>query len=642
MKKPIFKGVFAAVLALGCLLALAACGGESASGYGKYVSVASQPAASTFTFQIGAKAPAKPYPESTGTVYYVASNGSSANDGKREDAPLASISDVNKLKLQPGDRVLFRGGDTFEGSLRITASGADDNPIYYGSYGQGQAILTASNANTLTLQKVSNIVVENLRIEVSGEKRQESREVPGGCAVFVDCNINLNKEADLRLRNIYILGNEIVGNGFQTQTRGIEINSAFPWGADGSGVPRGLLKNVYITGNRIHDLGITGVSVLSWCSDYNQTGTVVDVYENIHVDGNTIYSIGQMGAYLNACINSSIDRNLVYDTAINNDGITSVGDCGIMTLCCHDCTMNYNVVYGTQTAGVQVDGMGIDIDWNCDNIQVRFNHCYGNKGSGIGTMANTNCVISDNRIESNDLQSNQRGQLQISDFTGVMSTLDPSTYVVSNLLVENNLIINDLPNEYAVSVTHMNGGTPNWEGNRFLNNRVVNLFEADMPQYITVGADTPWYQFAGNRYFNNELEKFSCLDMTESFLIDRDSQALPQGYCNDFATWAKRDVGATLTALSDTAPSAISNLQAQAVNGRVQLTWDGSKGDVYCYDIHIVGYEEELNYTNLYGRVYTGEYTLELDTQGTYYVVIRPESSQGIYGEATKIQLILE
>ncbi len=645
MKKPNTMRRAAALAALCCLL-LTACGaGPAASGgYGAYVSVAGKAADLSVTLDIGAGEPEKRYPESTGATYYVASTGSSSNDGKSQESPLASIDDVNRLSLQPGDKVLFLGGDTFEGALRITDSGADDNPIYFGSYGQGRAVLTSSHANTVTLQKVSNVVVENLIIQVNGEKREESREVPGGCGIFIDCNINLNHdtEKDLRFRNLYILNNEILGNGFQTQTRGIEINSAFPWGVDGSAVPRGLLCNAWIEGNRIHDLGITGVSVLSWCSDYNQTGTVVDVYDNIHVDGNTIYSIGQMGAYLNACINSSIDRNLVYDTAINNDGITSVGDCGIMTLCCHDCTMNYNVVYGTQTAGTQVDGMGIDIDWNCDNIEVRFNHCYDNKGSGIGTMANTNCVISDNRIENNDLQSNQRGQLQVSDFTGVMSTLDASTYVVSNLIVENNLIINDLAAEYAVSVTHMNGGTPNWEGNCFQNNRVVNNFEADMPQYITVGADTPWYRFAGNMYFGSQTEAFSCLDMTDSFLIDSDAQALPQGYCNDFAAWAKRDVGATLSPLSSAAPSKVANVQATVADGKVQLTWEESKGDIFSYDIHIVAMDEEINHTNLYGRVYSGSHTLDLNTKGTYYVVIRPESTQGVYGEATKIELILQ
>lgn len=633
----------AALGAVCCLLS--ACGGAATGlkDYDSYTSVAGQPADASFSLDIGAKAPEKPYPESTGATYYVSSLGASGNDGKHESTPLSSIAEVNKLSLLPGDRVLFRGGDTFEGSLRITDSGTGDNPIYIGSYGEGKATISASNANTLTLQKVSNVVVENLKIQVSGEKRQESREVPGGCGIFLDYNINLKTgEKDLRFQNIYILNNEILGNGYQTQTRGIEINSAFPWGEDGSNVPRKLLCNVWIQDNLIHDLGITGVSVLSWCSDYNQTGTVVDVYENIHVDSNTIHTIGQMGAYLNACINSSIDRNLVYDTAINNDGITSVGDCGIMTLCCHDCTMNYNVVYGTQTAGTQVDGMGIDIDWNCDNIEVKFNHCYDNKGSGIGTMANTNCVIAHNRIENNDLQSNQRGQLQVSDFTGVMATLDPSTYVVSNLIVENNLIINDLEAEYAVSVTHMNGGTPNWEGNEFRNNRVINNFESDMPQYITIGADTPWYRFADNLYFGSDTTAFSCLDMTESFLIDLDAQALPMGYCNDFETWAKRDPGSTLAPLSAAAPSKVANVQAAAVNGKVQLSWEESKGDVFCYDIHIVGMDEEINYTNLCNRVTSGSCILDLETQGTWYVVIRPESTQGIYGEAYKLELNLQ
>jgi len=39
--------------------------------------------------------------------------------------------------LQPGDRILFRRGDTFYGSLNITKSGEAGLPITIGAYGTG-------------------------------------------------------------------------------------------------------------------------------------------------------------------------------------------------------------------------------------------------------------------------------------------------------------------------------------------------------------------------------------------------------------------------------------------------------------------------------------------------------------------------
>lgn len=79
------------------------------------------------------------------TTYYVASTGSDTNDGRSIDKPLQSLSKVNSLSLQAGDVVLFRRGDTFQGSLLIRQSGTANKPIRYDAYGSGtKPLLTGS------------------------------------------------------------------------------------------------------------------------------------------------------------------------------------------------------------------------------------------------------------------------------------------------------------------------------------------------------------------------------------------------------------------------------------------------------------------------------------------------------------------
>ncbi|MFV9502980.1 MAG: hypothetical protein AB4911_00290 [Oscillochloridaceae bacterium umkhey_bin13] len=74
--------------------------------------------------------------QAAGTTYYVSrSQGNDANPGTSPAAPLASISRVNTLTLAPGDRVLFRCGDRWQGEmLTITRNGTAGNPITFGAY----------------------------------------------------------------------------------------------------------------------------------------------------------------------------------------------------------------------------------------------------------------------------------------------------------------------------------------------------------------------------------------------------------------------------------------------------------------------------------------------------------------------------
>ncbi|WP_227686916.1 right-handed parallel beta-helix repeat-containing protein [Spirosoma arboris] len=71
------------------------------------------------------------------TTYYVASNGSDANNGKSATSPFQNLAKINSLPLQAGDVVLFRRGDTFRGTLQLTESGSASSPIVIDAYGSG-------------------------------------------------------------------------------------------------------------------------------------------------------------------------------------------------------------------------------------------------------------------------------------------------------------------------------------------------------------------------------------------------------------------------------------------------------------------------------------------------------------------------
>jgi uncharacterized protein YjdB len=87
-------------------------------------------------------------------IYYINSAGDDTNDGNIS-APwktLAKASDAAKSQsngglLQPGDKILFNRGDSFEGQLIINCSGTEAKPIEIGSYGTGELPIISGSGN---------------------------------------------------------------------------------------------------------------------------------------------------------------------------------------------------------------------------------------------------------------------------------------------------------------------------------------------------------------------------------------------------------------------------------------------------------------------------------------------------------------
>lgn len=71
------------------------------------------------------------------TYYVDARNGSDSNSGQSQGTAWRSIAQVNRQNLQPGDKVLFHRGQTFDETLVPKTSGTKDKPIVFGAYGSG-------------------------------------------------------------------------------------------------------------------------------------------------------------------------------------------------------------------------------------------------------------------------------------------------------------------------------------------------------------------------------------------------------------------------------------------------------------------------------------------------------------------------
>ena len=112
-------------------------------------------------------------------------------------------------------------------------------------------------------------------------------------------------------------------------------------------------------------------------------------------------------------------------------------------------------------------------------------------------------------------------------------------------------------------------------------------------------------------------------------------------YDGTFGAWQKRDVGSSLETLSNTPPSAVTGADVKYENGKLVFSWNKSAGDVWHYNVHMLGFDEQVSYLNMLGETTETEYTFSPTAAGEYYFVIQPESNQGIYGKAVKIKVTL-
>lgn len=73
------------------------------------------------------------------TTYYVsASQGNDTNSGTSETTPWKTITKVNNMTFQPGDKILFKKNDIWVGeALSIISSGTSSNRIVFTAYGTG-------------------------------------------------------------------------------------------------------------------------------------------------------------------------------------------------------------------------------------------------------------------------------------------------------------------------------------------------------------------------------------------------------------------------------------------------------------------------------------------------------------------------
>ena len=587
------------------------------------------------------------YPVSKGgTVYYVSSEGDDTNDGLTPETPIKTLSKASSLSLKAGDSVLFRKGDTFTGSLSYSnLDGTKENPITFASYGDGdeRPVITNGNeilrgGNIINVQNSSGVVIRDLQVNAyaSSSAHNETRVTGIGYGVGV--------AREESYHDIYIVNNVLRAYDFSGEYPDADSNAYGISVGGWDGTVKESLTGVHILKNDVSYFGRVGIIASGTVpdnDDYNRTAR--KKISDIHIDGNTVHHIGQIGMYIMGGVNCTMDRNLVYQTGIATERGGIDGQCGIMYITSEYSVCRYNVVYDIYAAGSRFDAMGIDVDWNTDNITVEYNLCYNCLGDGIGTMATQNSIIAHNRIEDSQGATNHNASIGVSNYIDRNWPLTEEVFSVINCRIYDNLILHTNPN-VCVFRCIADNGIPKWEKNEFVSNHIVLRAEDNISDFYWIRVPTPlrWYKFADNKYYSSFPDSsFKVFDKSTKKYINTEegAQIYKAGTGSPFSSWQKRDLGATYEMRSDSAPSKVENVTCTYENGKLLLNISGDMSDVWHYNIYKVGYDESASYLNMMGQTESSTFEYEVPHSGEFYIIVQPESNQGIYGEGFKIQI---
>ena len=289
-------------------------------------------------------------PTASGTTYYVSSlHGAEGNDGLSENAPFASLLEINEITLGPGDRVLLERGSVFvDEYLWVQGSGSAEAPIIIDVYGDENQPkpLIQTNGNGVWYQDYGT------RLDNTWHKYRGD----------VSSCIRLYDVEYIEISNIAMTNEGNFKPGEQYNTYGRMDRTGVAGIAENIGtVDHIYLRNLDIRNvqGSVHDKHMANGGIYLLChmpDDESATGPAK--YDDVLIEGCRLdevnrwgIAVGYTGHWDEFKYGPSIDEDVCKtygstNVVIRNNYLTNVGGDGITTMYCYMPIMEYNVLDG--------------------------------------------------------------------------------------------------------------------------------------------------------------------------------------------------------------------------------------------------------------------------------------------------------
>ncbi|MCH8527546.1 MAG: right-handed parallel beta-helix repeat-containing protein [Kiritimatiellae bacterium] len=389
-------------------------------------------------------------------TFYVSPQGNDSNNGTSPSTAWQTFGRVWSQQLAPGDKVLFQGGADFHGMLYLETrhGGTAQNPVTFGSYGQGRARILAGDSHGILVDNAGGLVIEDLVIQGSGFSTNSG----DGLMLYAHSPELLPKVILRRL--------DVSGFGAAGESSGGNGLIAFGWRTDN------------ITA------GFDGLEVLDSVFHNNQRNGMLtwghrpNAIRNVHVSHSIFHSntgiSGLSDPTGSGIVLGFVQNGIIeYCRAYNNGqaNTNSAGPVGIWTYDSDNVVIQFNISHDNRSNGG--DGGGFDIDGGATNCIIQYNYSYNNDGPGYllaqypGAPSFGNNIIRYN-ISQNDGRRN---------YGGIMVWAASDGNRVRDSIIHNNVV-------FMSPRASGNSSAFRMLGNAFSNIRVSNNL------FITTGNNT--------------------------------------------------------------------------------------------------------------------------------------------------------
>ncbi len=292
------------------------------------------------------------------TTYHVDStNGDDAHAGTSPGEAFKTLDRVSAIRLQPGDRVLFAAGSRFTGALKLSGTGAKDNPILISSSGQGPRprIDGEGVLDAVLLENMQYVEISGLEITNKGAQRQDFRT---GIKVLAQDSGTLNH---IVLRDLFV---HDVNGSLEKSKEGCGIF------VEASGETRSRFDGLLIEGCHVVRTDRNGICMRS---RFIRRGQNWYPSLKVVIRGNLIEDCGGDCIKPWGCEGALVEHNVVKGGRMRCEDYAA----GIWPWSSDNTVIQFNEVSGIK--GTK-DGQSFDCDYNCYNTLIQYNYSHDNEG----------------------------------------------------------------------------------------------------------------------------------------------------------------------------------------------------------------------------------------------------------------------
>ena len=349
-----------------------------------------------------------------GETYYLHStNGDDENTGISEKSPWKTLGRLNKIRFEPGDKILLAAGKKFWGSLVLrNVRGDADNPVVVSTWGTDDGaedsyatINAKGRLFGLHIINSSHLRVEDVIIEANGgavndwQRREHQKLVKKGTREKTMMRVGVIVEADkpgtfegVTLDNL-IVQNVFYNNpGFQRspeETRTPNGTGEYGWGIRYFASRKGVIKDTRILNTLVSNVAHTGIK-------FSTRGGSID---GVRLENNRILKTGGPGLQFGGVTNAYVTDNVVFKSGSDDDGRKWGRGSGMWTWGSENFIIEFNAFI---EANGPADSAGFHVDFNCKNIIFQYNLSAKNAGGFIEILGNNHNSAYRYNISVND------------------------------------------------------------------------------------------------------------------------------------------------------------------------------------------------------------------------------------------------